>query len=161
MALDCPHIWVQLKTPLGPLSIGWGAHGLARILLNEAHSEAGHPDSRFRKFLTQIEAYLSGRKVDFKVPFDLSEHTPFRQEVLRACAKIPYGHTTTYGNLAYEIGRPNAARAVGQTMAHNTLPIVIPCHRVLSANGLGGFMQDCRGGLDWKRYLLRLEGLSF
>jgi methylated-DNA-[protein]-cysteine S-methyltransferase len=57
------------------------------------------------------------------------------------------------------VGRPRAARAVGQTMAHNTLPIVIPCHRVLSASGLGGFMQKCEGGIEWKRYLLGLEGI--
>ncbi|MCA9409689.1 MAG: MGMT family protein [Candidatus Omnitrophica bacterium] len=152
-------IWVQLKTPKGPLSIGWGERGLTRITLNEGHPNTGQPKAKFDKFLGDLDDYLSGKKVRFKVPFDLSGHTPFREQVLRACAEIPYGRTVSYGDLAFEIGKPQAARAVGQAMAHNTIPIVIPCHRVLSSNGIGGFMQHCSEGLEWKRYLLGLEGV--
>lgn len=152
--------WTQLKTPLGPISVAWGGGKLQRILLNEGRPKSGTPDSKFSDFLGQLDDYLSGRKVKFRVPIDLSEHTPFRREVLLACSKIPHGQTRTYGDLAHEVGNPLAARAVGQAMAHNTLPLVVPCHRVLSSQGAGGFMGDFLGGLEWKRWLLQLEGVK-
>ncbi len=153
------NVWVNLKTKMGPISIAWGSKGLTRIALNESYQPIGKPSPRFEKFLDRLSDYLSGKRVEFNVPIDLSDHTPFRQEVLHACSKILYGETATYGDLAMEAGSPNAARAVGQTMAHNTIAIVIPCHRVLASSGIGGYMRDCPDGLEWKRYFLRLEGI--
>ncbi len=76
--------------------------------------------------------------------------------VLERVAAIPYGHTLTYGAIARAIGKPGAARAVGAANARNPLPLLIPCHRVVASNGLGGY----GGGLAMKRRLLELEGLS-
>ncbi len=105
----------------------------------------------------RIAAYFDGESVDFHVPLDLSGQTDFRRSVLRACARIAYGTTTTYGQLADEVGRPGAARAVGGAMAHNPIPLIVPCHRVLAANGrLGGF--SAKGGLSVKTRMLHLEG---
>ena len=80
--------------------------------------------------------------------------TPFQRKVLKAISKIPPGNTMTYGDVAKAAGKPGAARAVGNVMAMNPIPLILPCHRVVAANGLGGFT----GGLDVKRKLLRLEG---
>ena len=105
----------------------------------------------------QIAAYFDGEPVDFDVPLDLSGQPDFRRSVLRACARIAYGTTATYGQLADEVGRPGAARAVGGAMAHNPIPLIVPCHRVLAAGGaLGGFSAE--GGLSVKTRMLRLEG---
>jgi methylated-DNA-[protein]-cysteine S-methyltransferase len=117
----------------------------------------------------QIREYLAGRRrpLDhargrpewvegrrFTVPLDLSGLSPFHRRVLQATRRIPYGRTATYRDLARRVGRPRAARAVGQAMARNPVPLVIPCHRVVAAGGgLGGFS----GGLDLKRRLLALE----
>jgi methylated-DNA-[protein]-cysteine S-methyltransferase len=80
--------------------------------------------------------------------------TPFQKKVLRRVARIPFGKTATYGRVAASVGAPNASRAVGQANASNNLPLVIPCHRVVAANGLGGY----GGGLTLKKRLLNLEG---
>ncbi len=103
----------------------------------------------------ELREYLAGRRTSFDVPIELSWVTPFRREVLLACASIPRGSTATYGDLARRVGRPLAARAVGNMMRTNPLPIVVPCHRVIGSDGsLTGF----GGGLDVKRRLLELEG---
>lgn len=104
----------------------------------------------------EIREYLAGRRRRFTVPADLSAATPFHRKVLAALARVPYGRTVTYGQLAARAGRPRAARAVGQAMANNPVPLIFPCHRVVAAGGgLGGF----GGGLDLKRRLLALEAI--
>ena len=105
----------------------------------------------------QLREYFAGERRKFDLPLDLSGVTPFRAEVLRELSKVPYGETTTYAELARAVGNPKAVRAVGSTCATNPLPILIPCHRVLRADGqLGGY----RGGEAAKRFLLRLEGID-
>jgi methylated-DNA-[protein]-cysteine S-methyltransferase len=100
----------------------------------------------------EVEEYLDGKRRIFTVPLDLRV-TDFAASVLHDVASIPYGATRTYGQIARALNRPGAARAVGMANAHNPLPLVIPCHRVVAADGLGGY----GGGFDMKRHLLALE----
>ncbi len=104
----------------------------------------------------QLREYLLGARTQFSMPLDLSSLTGFQREVLLAVASVPYGQTRAYGEIAAQIGRPHAARAVGGSNARNPLPLVIPCHRVIAADGsLGGY--SGLGGLRTKRRLLALE----
>ena len=110
-------------------------------------------DSVFADAKAQLAAYFAGQRRRFTLAL-APEATPFQADVLRALRAIPYGETRSYGDVARGIGRPRAVRAVGGANARNPLPIVIPCHRVVGADGaLTGF----GGGLAAKRYLLRLE----
>jgi methylated-DNA-[protein]-cysteine S-methyltransferase len=98
--------------------------------------------------------YFRGERVEFLFPLDLENCTRFQRSVWEATLKIPYGQLRSYGQIAAEIGQPQAARAVGQALGANRLPIVIPCHRVVRSDGsLGGFS----GGLHWKEKLIGLE----
>ena len=101
----------------------------------------------------QIKEYLDGKLKKFSVKLDW-QTTSFRKKALKQIAKIPYGKTKTYGEIAEAIGNPKASRAVGSANATNKIPIIIPCHRVLASNGLGGY----RGGLKMKKKLLKIEG---
>ncbi len=100
----------------------------------------------------EIKAYLSGKGKDFTVPLDLESVTPYRKKVyITLKEKVPYGKVITYKELSIFAG--GSARSVGQAMANNPFSIIIPCHRVVGVNGLGGF----GGGLSVKEYLLNLE----
>lgn len=103
-----------------------------------------------------LKRYFSGQRVNLcRYPVDLSGQPTFRRRALLAARRIPYGETRSYQWLAARAGRPKAARAAGQAMAHNPIALVIPCHRVVASDGtLGGF----GGGLEMKRGLLALEG---
>jgi methylated-DNA-[protein]-cysteine S-methyltransferase len=102
----------------------------------------------------ELDEYFEGRRREFDLPLDLRV-APFHEAVLHELARVPYGRTETYGALAAKVGRPKAARAVGTVMNRNPIPIVLPCHRILGANGsLTGY----GGGLHVKRALLELEG---
>ena len=151
-------------TPLGRMAVAATSRGLARVLLpNEAaalraSASSPHPDAAAEALAARAEReilqYLAGRRRKFTVPVDLSAAPAFHAKVLRALARVPYGRTVTYGELAARVGRPHGARAVGQAMARNPVPLVIPCHRVVACGGgLGGY----GGGLDLKRRLLDLE----
>ncbi len=101
-----------------------------------------------------LNTYLEGNEVDFSpIPLDLGKATPFQLSVWQETRRIPYGTTITYGELASRLGIPRGARAVGQALKKNPVPIIIPCHRVVGKRGLTGFS----GGLDWKRRLISLE----
>ena len=113
------------------------------------------PDS-LPRFRQAVVDYFEGKRTRFPIDIDLSGMPPFHQLVLEACRRIPYGHTASYADLAKAVGKPNAARAVGGAMARNPLPLVVPCHRVLRADGsIGGFSST--GGVDEKAQLLQLE----
>lgn len=105
--------------------------------------------------VAELRGYLAGRRRHFSVPLD-PNGTPFEARVWAALLEIPYGEIVTYGELARRIGQPNATRAVAGACGRNPLPIVIPCHRVVASDGLGGF----GGGLPLKRRLLALEGAT-
>ena len=106
-----------------------------------------------RKAETQIKAYLDGRLKRFDLKLDLHA-SGFQKKALQRVARIPYGKTMTYAQVAEAIGSPRAYRAVGGANARNMLPLVIPCHRVVAAGGLGGY----GGGLPVKKRLLKMEG---
>jgi methylated-DNA-[protein]-cysteine S-methyltransferase len=111
-----------------------------------------HPELR-----RALEKYSQGRLVDLR-PFqvELGASTPFRKRVLEAARRIPYGKTSTYGDLAARSGKPRAARAVGSAMATNPIAILVPCHRVVASGGaIGGY--SCRTGVELKQRLLELE----
>ncbi len=102
----------------------------------------------------ELGSYLRGRARSFSIPCDLQGLTPFTHAVLKTACQIPYGEVRSYRWLAEHIGRPKATRAVGNALARNPIPIIIPCHRVVRSNGsLGGYAL----GLDRKRMLLEME----
>jgi methylated-DNA-[protein]-cysteine S-methyltransferase len=104
----------------------------------------------------ELDEYFEGRRREFDLSLDLRV-APFHEAVLGELARVPYGRTDTYGHLASLVGRPKAARAVGTVMNRNPIPIVLPCHRIVGANGsLTGY----GGGLDVKKALLELEGAT-
>ncbi len=110
-------------------------------------------DAAFSEVVDQLDAYFSGDLTHFDLPLRPSG-TVFQQQVYGALQAIPYGATTTYGAIARKIGRPRAVRAVGAANGRNPIPIIIPCHRVIGADGsLTGF----GGGLEIKKFLLDLE----
>lgn len=107
--------------------------------------------------LAQMSEYLNGVRRSFDFPIDWSVLTPFQQEVLQATLAIPYGQTRTYAEIAGQVGKPRAARAVGRAEATNPMPVVIPCHRVIGSDGkLHGY--GAGEGLPTKAWLLELEG---
>jgi methylated-DNA-[protein]-cysteine S-methyltransferase len=112
---------------------------------------------RFCDIENAVSAYYEGHEVDFSgVEVDLEAFTPFQQKVLRALREVKQGKTVTYGYLAELAGSPKAARAIGGCMARNPIPLIIPCHRVMGADGsLTGFSGF--GGTQTKRLMLRLE----
>ncbi|MDP2216277.1 MAG: methylated-DNA--[protein]-cysteine S-methyltransferase [Methanolobus sp.] len=106
-----------------------------------------------------ILRYLSGENVDFSCyDLDIFNLTEFQQKVLTETRKIPYGQTITYAELACRIGKEGASRAVGSALAKNPYPIVIPCHRVVSSSGIGGFCAEtCGEKVELKRKMLEME----
>ncbi len=126
----------------------------ARHLLGESLDCAVRPGDCFGDLIGRLQTYFNGGKVTFSDELDLSRATPFQRRVWEVTRLIPCGETRSYAWVAKQVGRPRAARAVGQAMARNSLPIIIPCHRVLTSDGkLGGFSD----GVEMKRRLLRLE----
>ena len=126
----------------------------AQNALGECASQATRADDQFTDLATRFQSYFRGGKPSFPDKLDLSAGTPFQRAVWEGARRIPYGETQSYGELAEEIGRPGAGRAVGQAMGRNPVAIVIPCHRVIASGGkLGGFGDR----LDLKWSLLSLE----
>lgn len=128
-----------------------------RRLLGDNLNHATLLPHHFKDIIGRFRAYFNGHRVDFPDRLDLSRATPFQRRVWQAARLIPYGETRSYAWVAGQIGKPNAARAVGQALGRNPLPVIIPCHRVLAANGgIGGFS----GGIETKKFLLSLEGAT-
>ena len=124
-----------------------------RLLGNNLNRAVLSP-RRFEGVIRRFMAYFSGQRVDFPDRLDLSGATSFQRQVWQATRCIPYGETRSYAWVAGQMGKPKAARAVGQALGRNPLPVIIPCHRVLASDGgIGGFS----GGLEMKKYLLALE----
>jgi methylated-DNA-[protein]-cysteine S-methyltransferase len=150
------------ESPVGDLFIASTPRGLCRL----SYTIEGEDEEIARIFgarvlrsplddvRRELDEYFEGRRHEFDVPVDLRV-APFHEAVLHELAQVPYGRTATYGALAAKVGKPKAARAVGTVMNRNPIPIVLPCHRIIGANGsLTGY----GGGLHVKRALLELEG---
>jgi methylated-DNA-[protein]-cysteine S-methyltransferase len=158
-----------VDSPVGPLLVAATDRGLLRVsfegggdpgaALEQIARVAGRRVLRAPRAVAEAERelgeYFAGNRRAFDLPVDLRGQAVFAVSVLSELAKVPYGHTRTYGELATAAGNPKAARAVGMVMNRNPIPIVLPCHRIVGASGsLVGYA----GGLERKETLLRLEG---
>ena len=160
----------EVDSPLGPLFAAVTRRGL--VVLSYGEEEFELEAQRLSRLVSvrilraprrvdpvarQLTEYFEGRRQRFEVPIDWSLVRGFGRDVLAATAQIPYGEVLTYREVASVAHRPLAARAAGNALATNPIPIVVPCHRVVhSGGGLGGYT----GGLHRKRFLLRLEGVA-
>lgn len=153
-----------MQSPVGPLLVAASETGLRCVQFHRGKLPPPEKDEvwiesreQVRRYEQQIEAYFRGQLREFTFPLDLVG-TGFQKDCWGALLRIPYGETRTYAEIAREIGRPRAFRAVGQANHDNPIAIIVPCHRVLGANGtLTGY----GGGLSTKEKLLRLEGAQF
>ena len=151
--------YCYLETPLGDLLLGGDDDGLALVSFPEG-SRRREPDpdwifneKPFGEARKQLTEYFAGKRTEFTLTLKPTG-TDFQRQVLDALQRIPYGTTCSYSDIARQIGRPRAVRAVGAANGRNPIPIIIPCHRVIGASGdLTGF----GGGLPAKEALLRLE----
>lgn len=146
------------ETPIGSLLLA-GDDELALLgfpggsMARRHESDWQEDAAPFREVIRQLDAYFAGELTQFDLPL-APEGTEFQRQVWSALLEIPFGETWSYGQLAERVGRPKAARAVGAANGVNPIPVIIPCHRVVGANGkLTGF----GGGLPTKQYLLSLE----
>lgn len=159
-----------MDSPIGELLVAVTPGGLALVAFEDEERErvfarlarqlsprileAARPTDKARR---ELEEYFAGERNRFDLKTDRRLVGPFARDVLRATSRIGFGRTATYGQIAATIGRPKASRAVGRALGSNPIPIVIPCHRIVGATGaLTGYA----GGLDRKRTLLTLEGIS-
>jgi len=115
--------------------------------------EIDHGGAINKQAQEELTAFMAGTLKKFNVKLDI-QATPFQKKVLARVAEIPYGKTMTYGDVAAAVGNPRASRAVGTANARNNLPLIIPCHRVVASNGIGGY----GGSEELKRKLLQMEG---
>lgn len=165
------HRFAILDIPPGALILAASDRGPSRVILTRRRGRsataaareqlpgADHDPDLLPELQSELRSYFDGQPVRFHVRPDLTGLTPFQQAALRACARIPYGRTVTYAKLARRVGKPKAARAVGAVMARNPVPIIIPCHRVITSRGtLGGFSAE--HGVRLKRWLLEMEARS-
>jgi methylated-DNA-[protein]-cysteine S-methyltransferase len=158
------------KSPAGSLALAATDEGLARLFFCTKKDYASFlkanqlsqnikPSQIIKQASKQISEYFDGKRTEFDIPLDLQGQTPFRLKVLKACARIPFGHTLTYRDLAAKAGSPRGARAAGGAMANNPIALIVPCHRVIGSDwGLHGFSSP--GGLKTKAILLNHEGIS-
>jgi len=147
-----------IDCPIGPLTLAGHGSALTNLrMVDQTYepSRAGWAldEQAFADAVDQLNAYFAGERTDFDIEIDL-RGTDFQQRVWKALLTIPYAETRSYGEIAEQVGAPGAARAVGLANGHNPIAIVVPCHRVIGANGkLTGY----GGGLDRKQLLLELE----
>jgi methylated-DNA-[protein]-cysteine S-methyltransferase len=148
-----------LPSPLGDILLTADDHGLTGINFQNARGAKQPPRGSvespepFRRAAQQLDAYFRGELRDFDLPLSPAG-TAFQRRVWDALRQIPYGMTISYGDLARRVGKPTASRAVGAANGRNPLPIVVPCHRVVGADGrLTGY----HGGTHLKAFLLKLE----
>jgi methylated-DNA-[protein]-cysteine S-methyltransferase len=154
-----PTTTTSIDSPVGPLTLTARGGRLTGLYMHEQRHAPRHSpawqrnDSAFRDVVAQLHAYFAGTLTEFAAPLTL-EGTGFQRRVWAALWEIPYGETISYGQLADRVGSPNASRAVGLANGRNPVAIIVPCHRVIGADGrLTGY----GGGLTRKAWLLRHE----
>jgi methylated-DNA-[protein]-cysteine S-methyltransferase len=169
------HHYLIFETAAGFCGIAWNNAGITRFQLPTGSDEAaerlllrkapgaepGVPTPEVAQAVAAAKRYFAGEETDFSgFTLDLDDQEAFFKQIYIAARQVGWGRTTTYGNLAKELGAgPEAARDVGQAMAKNPVPLIIPCHRVLAAGGkVGGF--SAPGGAATKIHMLKLEGVS-
>jgi methylated-DNA-[protein]-cysteine S-methyltransferase len=172
---DASHRYTVFETAAGFCAIGWSAEGIARFALPDRDATTAErnllrkspaaqrdtPPADVAAVIAAAQRYFAGESVDFSdVAVDLAGQDDFFRRIYAATRAVGYGKTTTYGTLAKELGAgPEVARDVGQAMAQNPVPLIIPCHRVLAAGGkVGGF--SAPGGANSKLKMLALEGVD-
>jgi methylated-DNA-[protein]-cysteine S-methyltransferase len=155
-------------TPVGDLRLAASDLGLVTVEWADAQSEFDAYIQRLKRsiqaepkkikpYVKELTEYLEGKRHAFTIPIDWTLLRPFQREALQAVFRIPYGETRTYSEIAAEISRPNAYRAVGRANATNPMPLVIPCHRLIGTDGkLRGYGGG--EGLKTKEWLLKMEG---
>jgi methylated-DNA-[protein]-cysteine S-methyltransferase len=163
------YVGKETDTPIGPVWVALSEGGLVAVELGDepeyliarlpkfGFQEVVSDPKKTKPALQQIREYLEGDRQDFDIPIDWSVMTAFQEKALRATYDVPYGEVTTYGEIAENLGKPKGAQAVGRAEATNPMPLVIPCHRVLGADGgLHGY--GAGEGIETKAWLLELEG---
>ena len=169
-------VWHELPRPASDPSIGTRARARGRARETPSQGGAKHPPpsrstipakgarvrrgsaAKAEQLVHKLYAYFEGDQVDFReVEVDVDGWTPFQLDVVRALRVVPYGEVVSYRELAQLAGYPRAQRAAGTFCARNRFPLVVPCHRVVSSDGLGSYGSL---GLDYKRRLLALEGVA-
>ena len=155
-------------SPLGDLRLAASDFGLVAVEWAESQPEFDSYLQRLKRpiqpnekklapYIKELREYLSGKRNAFTIPIDWTLFRPFQREALQAIFRIPYSETRTYHDIAIQLGRPNASRAVGRANATNPMPLVIPCHRVIGTDGkLHGYGGG--EGLPTKEWLLKMEG---
>ena len=163
-ASNAARLYGSLPSPMGRLWVARSSRGLCAVsfpmsrkrFLARFPSPVQRDERAFSLLRQDLADYFAGRRVRWRDRLDLSKGTPFQQQVWQALRRIPYGSVRSYAWVARAIGRPKAARAVGQAVGRNPLGVLIPCHRVIRGDGsMGGF----GAGPQIKRFLLRLEGV--
>ena len=149
---------ITITTPVGPFVVDADDNGITFLSLDGVPPrDPRAPTVASRALLDdaerQLDEYFAGSRASFELRLAL-RGTPFQLQVWRALCDIPYGETISYGELARRVGVPGAARAVGLANGRNPVPVIVPCHRVIGANGM---LTGYGGGLDRKRWLLALE----
>ena len=159
--------YAKVDSPLGPLLVATTPRGLVRLaygapddaiedLADRLSPRILEAPERLDEVRRELDEYFAGRRAGFDLPIDWSLTRGFTGQVLRQTARIGYGETSTYAEVATRAGSPRAVRAAGNALGANPIPVVVPCHRVLRTGGaLGGYT----GGLERKQFLLRLEGV--
>ncbi|HVO30060.1 MAG TPA: methylated-DNA--[protein]-cysteine S-methyltransferase [bacterium] len=157
-----------VETTFGTAVLEWTDEGIARVDLPDGNApaprtsgaHATRPTGFAADAARRIQEYFAGAAVEFDhLPVDFTNIPSFANGVYTAARALKYGQRATYGELAEKLGMPGSARAVGAALGRNPVPLIIPCHRVIAANGrLGGF--SARGGVELKRRMLALESVA-
>ena len=147
----------NVASPVGPFGISGDDTAVTAIYLpwEQRRASKGPAPRTVARCAEQLEEYLAGERRDFTVTLAAVDATTFQLDVWDALRDIPYGEVRTYAEIALHVNRPRASRAVGNANHANPYPVIVPCHRVVAANGLGGY----GGGEHVKRFLLELEGV--
>ncbi|MGH9020551.1 MAG: methylated-DNA--[protein]-cysteine S-methyltransferase [Acidimicrobiales bacterium] len=149
----------RVASPVGPWVVEGDDHAVTHVFLPHELTDAssGRAPRAVAEAASQLEEYFDGQRRRFTASLAPTPATPFQRDVWDALAAIPYGEVRTYGDVAAAVGRPRAMRAVGNANHVNPWPVIVPCHRVVAAAGLGGY----GGGTDVKAFLLDLEGATY